>query len=88
MKNYKFKITGKVQGVYYRANVQKHALDAGYSGYVRNMPDGCVEAGVTCHTSKLEYFVNLLKQGSPYSKVDAVEMQECDELFEKNFEVR
>ncbi|WP_372998283.1 acylphosphatase [Sulfurimonas sp.] len=88
MKNYKFKITGKVQGVYYRASVQKKALNAGYSGYVRNMPDGSVEAGVTCHSSKLEYFINLLKQGSEYSEVDAVEMQESEELFSEKFEVR
>ena len=88
MKNYKFKITGKVQGVYYRASVQKKALNAGYSGYVRNMSDGSVEAGVTCHSSKLEYFINLLKQGSEYSEVDAIEMQESEELFSKKFEVR
>ena len=88
MKNYKFKITGKVQGVYYRANVQKKALGAGYSGYVKNMTDGSVEAGVTCHTSKLEYFTNLLKQGSQYSEVDAIEMQESDEVFSQDFEVR
>ncbi|WP_415397681.1 acylphosphatase [Sulfurimonas sp. CS5] len=88
MKNYKFKITGKVQGVYYRANVQKKALSAGYSGYVKNKPDGSVEACVTCHSSKLEYFTNLLKQGSQYSKVDSVERQEIEELFKGDFEIR
>jgi len=88
MKNYRFKITGKVQGVYYRVNVQKHAQSSGYSGYVKNMPDGSVEVGVTCHSSKLEYFTNLLKQGSQYSEVDAVEMQESEELFSGDFEVR
>jgi acylphosphatase len=88
MKNYKFKITGKVQGVYYRVSVQKNAQDAGYCGYVKNMPDGSVEAGVTCHSSKLEYFTNLLKQGSLYSQVDAIEMQEIEELFSGDFEIR
>lgn len=88
MKNYKFKITGKVQGVYYRANVQKKALSAGYSGYVKNIPDGSVEACVTCHSSKLEYFTNLLKQGSQYSTVDSVERQEIEELFNGDFEIR
>ena len=88
MKNYKFKITGKVQGVYYRVSVQKSAQSSGYSGYVKNMPDSSVEAGVTCHSSKLEYFTNLLKQGSQYSEVDAVEMQESTEVFSGDFEVR
>ncbi|EDZ61173.1 Acylphosphatase [Sulfurimonas gotlandica GD1] len=88
MKNYKFKITGKVQGVYYRASVQKKAQNAGYSGYIKNMPDGSVEACVTCHTSKLEYFMNLLKQGSADSEVNAIERSECDENFSEDFEVR
>ncbi|WP_373034827.1 acylphosphatase [Sulfurimonas sp.] len=88
MKNYRFKITGKVQGVYYRVSVQKNAKAAGYSGYVKNMPDGSVEAGVTCHASKLEYFITLLKKGSQYSKVDAVEIEESNEQFIEGFEVR
>lgn len=88
MKNYIFKITGKVQGVYYRVSLQKKALSAGYSGYVKNMPDGSVEAGVTCHSSKLEHFINLLKQGSQYSVVESVEMQESEELFSGEFEIR
>ncbi|NOR58403.1 MAG: acylphosphatase [Sulfurimonas sp.] len=88
MKNYKFKITGKVQGVYYRVSIQKNAQSSGYNGYVKNMSDGSVEAGVTCHSSKLEYFTNLLKQGSQYSEVDAVKMQESEEVFSGDFEVR
>jgi acylphosphatase len=88
MKNYKFTINGKVQGVYYRVSVQKNAQKAGYSGYVKNMPDGSVEAGVTCHSSKLEYFTNILKQGSLYSNVETIEMQEGEEFFSEDFEVR
>jgi acylphosphatase len=68
--------------------VQKNAKNSGYSGYVKNLPDGSVEAGVTCHSSKLEYFTNLLKKGSQHSAVDAVEMQESEELFSGDFEVR
>ena len=88
MKNYTFKITGKVQGVYYRVSVQKKALSAGYSGYVKNMPDGSVEAGVTCHSSKLKYFISLLKQGSQFSEVVSLEMLESEELFKSDFEIR
>lgn len=55
---------------------------------VKNLPDGSVEAGVTCHNSKLDYFINLLKQGSQYSEVDSVEMQESQELFSGDFEIR
>jgi acylphosphatase len=36
--------TGRVQGVWFRANTQKKAAGAGLSGYVRNLDDGSVEA--------------------------------------------
>ena len=88
MKNYKFKINGKVQGVYYRACVQKSAFDSGYSGYVKNMSDGSVEAGVTCDESKIDNFINILEQGSTYSNVTSIEPLSCDELFSGGFEVR
>ena len=88
MKNYKFKITGKVQGVYYRVSVQKNAQNAGFSGYVKNMPDGSVQAGVTCDISKLESFINLLHKGSTNSDVTSIEKEECEENFSGSFEVR
>jgi len=88
MKNYRFKIIGKVQGVYYRVSVQTNAQNSGYSGYVKNMPDGSVQAGVSCEESELEYFIGLLKQGSTYSSVTDIEKEECSELFSGAFEVR
>jgi acylphosphatase len=38
------KITGKVQGVFYRATTQKKAQELGVMGWVRNCSDGSVEA--------------------------------------------
>jgi len=87
MKNYKFIIHGKVQGVYYRVSVQKNALTAGYSGYVKNLRDGSVEAGLTCKESQLENFINLLKKGSTCSSVISLKYQETNERFHGNFEI-
>ena len=39
----KAKVTGKVQGVYFRASTQEQAIDLSLSGYVKNMSDGSVE---------------------------------------------
>ena len=88
MKSYKFIVIGRVQGVYYRANIQKNAAAAGYSGYVKNLPDGSVEACVRCYETKVEEFKDILKRGSPASRVDELHTQKCDEVFSDGFIVK
>ncbi len=88
MISYKFIITGKVQGVYYRKNVESNALKESFSGYVKNLPDKSVEAVVTCHETKLEKFLDILQQGSPSSIVENIEQSICDEVFNGKFEIR
>jgi len=78
MQNYKFLVSGRVQGVYYRANVAKNAKLAGFNGYVRNLADGRVEAGVSCEEIELEIFIALLKKGSPRSSVKGIEHNETE----------
>jgi len=88
MKNYKFLISGRVQGVYYRANVAKNAKKAGFNGYVMNLEDGRVKACVSCEANALEKFKAILLKGSPISKVTGVEQSLCEEQFTTAFKVR
>ena len=88
MKSYKFRVTGRVQGVYYRVSVQKNALKYHYKGYVKNMLDKSVEACVRCQESEVERFIEILKEGSHVSRVDNIEPFTCDEIFTDTFEVR
>jgi acylphosphatase len=88
MKNYRFIISGRVQGVWYRKSIQSHAASAGYSGYVRNLPDGTVEAGVTCSERRLDEFKALLRRGSESSRVDTIEQHPGNETHSGPFEVR
>ena len=88
MQSYKFFVSGRVQGVYYRANVAKNAKKEGYSGYVKNLEDGRVEACVSCDISEIETFKSILKKGSPISKVTSIEEITCSEVFSGMFEVR
>ncbi|WP_456451887.1 acylphosphatase [Hydrogenimonas sp.] len=61
---------GKVQGVWYRRSVQEMALEAGFRGWVRNLPDGTVESVVDVHDEReLEAFKKILYKGSPMSAV-------------------
>ena len=59
MNNYIFTVIGLVQGVYYRKTVATNASK--FNGYVKNMSDGTVQAGVTCSEEKLEEFLEFLK---------------------------
>jgi len=88
MKSYRFLISGRVQGVFYRANVSKHACEAGFSGYVRNLEDGRVEAAVSCAEERLGEFIALLQRGSEASRVDGIEQSVTDETFSGTFAVR
>ena len=88
MHSYKFLVSGRVQGVYYRANVAKNAKNAGFSGYIKNLEDGRVEACVTCDASALETFKKVLYKGSSISKVSLLEERACAETFSGDFRVQ
>lgn len=89
MESYRFIVKGKVQGVYYRKTVFENCKLVGFHGYVKNLPDGTVEASITCKTKlELKQFRKILKKGSMSSKVDSIEMFDCDDIFENGFEIR
>lgn len=65
---------GRVQGVYFRAFVQRHAQSLGLPGWARNMPDGgSVEVVAEGPRASLEALLAQLRRGPPGSRVDAVE---------------
>ena len=67
------RITGRVQGVFYRAYVIGQARRLGLAGYARNLEDGSVEVAAEGDTKLLEELVACLWQGSPASRVSGVE---------------
>jgi len=88
MNSYKFIIKGRVQGVFYRKFVSLNAKKAGFLGYVKNLANGDVEACVTTKEANLDKFIQILKQGSPYSEVSEILQSNCDEIFNNDFEIR
>ncbi len=68
------RVSGTVQGVGFRAFVQKKALQHSLFGYVENHPDGTVYLEVSGPSEALESFVRALWTGpSPVAKVENVE---------------
>lgn len=67
------RITGIVQGVFFRAYTRDKARALGLSGWVRNCADGSVEAVAEGPESELKQLVAWCDQGSPSSEVERVE---------------
>jgi acylphosphatase len=66
-------IHGWVQGVYFRAFTRDKAQSLGLAGWVRNRPDGTVEAYFEGDKEEVEEMVAWCYRGSPPSRVDEVE---------------
>jgi acylphosphatase len=68
-------VSGRVQGVYYRASARQRALDLGVTGYARNLPDGRVEAFVCGDESAVAEMIRWLHVGPPAASVTRVDVE-------------
>ena len=66
-------ISGRVQGVGYRAWVIATASQQGLRGWVRNRSDGSVEAVFHGEESKIFAMIEACKEGPPASRVNSIE---------------
>lgn len=73
---FRVRITGRVQGVNFRAFTVEHALRMGLKGYVRNLPDGSVEAVIEGDAQKVKGLIEVLRKGPPAAYVQHVDIQE------------
>ena len=67
------KISGLVQGVFFRDFADSNARNLGLTGSVRNKHDGSVFVIAEGEKDILQKFLVLLQKGTPYSKVEKVE---------------
>lgn len=67
-------ISGRVQGVYYRAFTQEVADSLGLKGWVRNLPDRRVEAVFEGERDLIEKAILKCKQGPPYANVTDIDV--------------
>jgi acylphosphatase len=73
-------VSGRVQGVFFRDTVRNAAEREHVGGWVRNRPDGTVEAAFEGSPDAVERLIALCRQGPPGARVEKVEVwEETDE---------
>lgn len=71
-------ISGRVQGVFFRAFTRDMAVQMGLTGWARNLSDGRVEAVFEGDADIVEAMLRWCHHGSPMSRVDSVDVREED----------
>jgi len=79
---------GRVQGVFYRDWTVDTARSFGLAGWVRNRPDGTVEAHIEGGSDAVERMIAAMRDGPPRAKVDRIDRSEAGIEGFKNFDRR
>ena len=82
------RVTGQVQGVFFRAWTAQQAAELGVAGWVRNAPDGSVEAHLSGSEDAVVQLLALLHRGPPSAHVEDVIVEPADPEAGDRFEVR
>ena len=75
MRRVHLKISGRVQGVFFRANTKKKATSLGLTGWVKNTEEG-VEVVAEGENGKLKALIDWCHEGPVIAKVEKIDVQE------------
>lgn len=84
----RLRVDGRVQGVGYRASLARRAAGAGLAGWVRNTPDGAVEAELEGPAAEVEAVVAWCRGGPPLARVTGVTVTALEPTGDAGFHVR
>ena len=87
MPSARFIVSGRVQGVCFRASARAAAERLGLSGYARNLPNGAVEVLAHGSETALASLEQWLAVGPPAARVSAVVRNAADEPARRGFDV-
>lgn len=73
-----FKVSGRVQGVFFRASTRDVALPLNITGHAINLPDGCVEVLACGDRDSVEKLARWLEDGPRMAAVTCVECDDVD----------
>ncbi|HJP99935.1 MAG TPA: acylphosphatase [Rhodanobacteraceae bacterium] len=71
----RFLVSGRVQGVFFRASTREQALRLGLCGYAKNLADGRVEVVASGRDQSLAELEEWLHHGPPSARVESVERE-------------
>jgi len=81
-------VSGRVQGVFFRDFTRRTARQHGVAGWVRNLPDGRVEALLEGEAAAVETVLAALRDGPPAARVDDMIIRDEPPEGHARFEVR
>ena len=87
MKTHRLRIHGRVQGVWFRESMRVEAERLNVAGWVRNTPDGAVEAVIQGPPGAVDALIEWARSGPPLARVDRVEISEAQGQY-SGFEKR
>ena len=82
------RVTGRVQGVWYRGWAQGEARRLGLRGWVGNRPDGSVAAVLAGPEAAVAAMLEAMRRGPPEARVAGIEVTEATDEGWAEFEVR
>ena len=88
MKRVRVVVRGDVQGVFFRDTVRGSARERGVAGWVRNNPDGTVEAVFEGQQEDVDALVALSREGPRSASVEQMEVNDEEPEALEGFEVR
>jgi acylphosphatase len=80
-------VQGSVQGVFFRAEARDRARSLGLAGWVRNVPDGTVEAVFEGEDERVESMVEWCRRGPAGARVENVDVEWSEPKGEAGFSV-
>ena len=88
LKHYNIKVTGEVQGVWYRKSTQQKAAELEIKGFVKNQPDWSVYIEAEGNESQLKALLDWCAKGPEHATVEKVTWEEKELEFFKDFMIR
>ena len=88
MKRAKVIVRGSVQGVFFRAEARDRARSLGLAGWVRNVPDGTVEAAFEGEDERVESMVEWCRRGPAGARVEQVDVDWSEPEGEEGFSIQ
>ena len=89
MRRVRLIVSGQVQGVFFRASTRDEARRLGVTGWVRNQPDGTVQAEAQGSAEAVDALIDFCRQGPGHAAVTGLRVEDLPEVAdERAFEAR